>query len=472
MIERWPMPDQITRLRSGTPGMAFPPLLAGLPAELLALQHTLERTQWWSAEQLRAQQFRQLDVLLQQAATIPFHAARLNAAGWRKGQPITPAIWSRLPPLTRADLQREGEDLHAPTPPQEHGAVAQAATGGSTGQPVRVRRTALEALLWNGLQLREELWHREDPGGHIARVRTVPAHLSPEQAAQVRSPDGLTLPDWGPPIALVWSTGRLTLIDSTRDVGEQVSALQRLDPDYLFTQPSNLRLILAECRAQGTRFSRLRAVWTLSEGVEDDLRDACRDVLGVPIVHNYSCAEVGYLVLQCPQQERHFHICAETVLLEVVDAQGRACAPGEIGRVLVTGLHNFAMPLLRYELGDEAEVGGRCACGRGLPVLRRVVGRTMDRLRLHGGGERRVELRHYTLAKDPRILEYQVVQRSLQLVEILLVLRAPLDPGAETALLALARQGLGEDFEIRLRSVEAIPRTPAGKLRPFISDVT
>ena len=193
--------------------------------------------------------------------------------------------------------------------------------------------------------------------------------------------------------------------------------------------------------------------------------------LGARIVHNYSTAEAGYLALQCPEDERHFHVCAETVLLEVVDAQGRACAPGEVGRVLLTPLHNFAMPLLRYEVGDEAEVGPPCPCGRGLPVLRAIVGRTLDRLLLPDGSERRAELRHYRLARNPRVVEYQVVQRSLERIEVLLVVTSPLDAQEEDALRALAREEVGEGFRIDLTTVDSIPRTPAGKLRPFMSDL-
>jgi phenylacetate-CoA ligase len=254
-------------------------------------------------------------------------------------------------------------------------------------------------------------------------------------------------------------------------VADQVAFLQRLDPEYVLTPPSNLRLIVAHCRVNGIRLPRLRAVWTLSEVVEDGLREDCRAVLGARIVHNYSTAEAGYLALQCPDHEQHVHVCAETVLLEVVDAQGHACAPGEVGRVLLTPLHNFAMPLLRYEVGDEAEVGPPCPCGRGLPVLRAVVGRTLDRLLLPDGTERRAELRHYRLARDPRVIEYQVVQRSLERVEILLVLTAPLDRRDEDALRALAREELGEGFHIDLTAVASIPRTAAGKLRPFMSDL-
>jgi phenylacetate-coenzyme A ligase PaaK-like adenylate-forming protein len=63
--------------------------------------------------------------------------------------------------------------------------------------------------------------------------------------------------------------------------------------------------------------------------------------------------------------------------VEVLDEEGRPCAPGETGRVVATSLNNFAMPLIRYETGDTAEVGAPCPCGRGLPVLTRIMGRDL-----------------------------------------------------------------------------------------------
>ena len=90
------------------------------------------------------------------------------------------------------------------------------------------------------------------------------------------------------------------------------------------------------------------------------------------------------------------------------------------------------MPLLRYELGDEAEVGAPCPCGRGLPVLRRVVGRTFDYLTLPSGDRRRPNVNHYGLAEVAAIQEFQIVQRSLERIEVLMVLSCPLSTDETT----------------------------------------
>jgi phenylacetate-CoA ligase len=373
--------------------------------------------------------------------------------------------------LTRHDVQQAGARLHSTDLPAGCGNTAESATGGSTGIPVRVRRSELDRLMWNAAAVREELWHREDPAGRMVMARRVsPRLITPEQSAMMRSPDGLTLPDWGMPAALLWRTGPLILMDHRLPLPQQVALLRRADPAYLYLNPATLRLLLAELRDSRTALPSLRAVWTVGEVVDPTLRELCQDVLGVRIVHNYSAAEVGYIALQCPDLP-HFHVQSELVLVEVLDAAGRACGPGEVGRVVVTPLHNFAMPLLRYELGDEAEVGSACSCGRGLPVLTRIVGRTVDLLTLPSGEQRRTDFQHYRLSRIAAIREYQVVQRSLEQIEVLLVLGRPLTAAEEQEARAVFFEEFGGEFRIDLTVCDAIPRSEAGKLRPFISDL-
>ncbi len=453
--------------------VAWPAVSTGMAAQLLALQRQFDATQFWPPERLRAQQFRQLRLLVAHAArSVPFHAARLRAAGIDPDAELTEAAWARLPVLARQDVQREDARLHAAGVPATHGKISETTTGGSTGVPVRVRKTALDQLLWNALHVREEIWHREDPGGTIARVRALPGHFTPAQMAAVQSPDGLTLPDWGPPANLLWRTGRLTVIDYKKPIPEQAAFLQRLRPDYLLTNPSNLQLLLWHFRAEGMALPGLRAVWTSGEMVPEGLREDCRAVLGVRIVDNYTAGECGYMALQCPEHEELFHVQSEAVLLEVLDEHDRPCEPGQVGRVVVTPLHNFAMPLLRYAIGDEAEPGGACACGRGLPVLRRLVGRTLDHLTLSDGARRRVNFGHGRLSQVVAIREFQVAQTALGRIEVRIVAARPLTEAEERLVRAVMQVEFGEGFRIELQYHDAIPRTAAGKLRPFISEMS
>jgi phenylacetate-CoA ligase len=143
-----------------------------------------------------------------------------------------------------------------------------------------------------------------------------------------------------------------------------------------------------------------------------------------------------------------------------------------VGRVILTPLHNYAQPLLRYELGDYAECGGACPCGRSLPVLSRILGKTIDRFVLPTG-----ELRFQTggfnrLAHSPAIVQMQLVQTSRTRMELRLVLRRPLTAPEEQALRETTIRNLGYPFEIAIVAVDDIPRAAGGKYRKFRSDVT
>ena len=456
-------------LRGVVDEVAWPVVMAGLPAELMSLQRQLDATQWWPEEQSRAYQLRQLRHLLSHAArTIPFYAARLRTAGVDPEAPLTEEMWSRLPVLTRSEVQEAGPGLYSTQVPESHGAVSEAGTSGSTGVPIWVRKTALDNLMWNAIHIREELWHREDPMGALARIRGYPSGVTPEQAAAMRSTQGLCLPDWGPPTNLLWRTGRFGMVTYLLPAAEQVAFLRHFDPDYLFTLPTNLSLLLARLRETGERLPKLRAVWTISEIADPALRAECREVLGCQIVSNYSAWETGYIGLQCPSHE-HYHVQSEVVRIEVLDRYDRPCAPGEIGRVVATPLHNFAMPLIRYELGDEAEVGDACPCGRGLPVLKRVVGRMLDYLTLPSGVRRRVNIGHHALSSIRAIREYQLVQQDRRRLDLILVVARPLTAEEEAGVRAALAREVGEEFTYALHYRDALPRSDEGKLRAFVS---
>ena len=450
--------------------MTWPALNVGLGAELMAVQRQYDASQWWPLETLLAEQFRQLRHLVAHAAAhIPFHRERLHAAGIDPAQPITPESWARLPVLTRRDLQDAGAALFAASIPASHGPIAESASGGSTGIPVRVRKSGLDAFLWNASQVREEIWHRKDVTGLYARIRRAPDTLPAEHLARTRTPHGLRLQDWGAPLSLIWNTGPLVMFDIDQPIAAQAEFLRTTRPQYLSTPPSNLRLLAAHCRDHGLDIH-LDSVWTRSEIVDPSLRDLCQAAFGAQIIDNYSAAETGYIALQCPEYP-HFHVQAETMLVEVLDAAGRACAAGETGRVVVTPLHNFATPLLRYEIGDEAVAGAPCPCGRGLPVLEAIIGRTLDHLTLPDGRKRRVDFRHYRLSRIHAVREFQIVQRSLSEIEIRLVVSRTLTDAEVATVHQIARAEFGADFSLTLTYHPSLPRTAADKLRPFVSEL-
>jgi phenylacetate-CoA ligase len=257
------------------------------------------------------------------------------------------------------------------------------------------------------------------------------------------------------------------------ELHEQVDWMLRERPDYLISFPSNLMALAKHCIDKGIEFPNLKQVLTVGETVPQQARDLARQAWGVPLKDSYSCEEAGYLTIQCPEHDV-YHVQSENALVEVVDDDGKPCAPGEAGRVLITSLHNFATPLIRYQLGDYAEVGAPCACGRGLPVITRVLGRQRNRLVLPDGSTVFPYFGNHDdyEAIAPQVRQFQYIQRSLEEIEKRMVVSEPLTAGQEEEMRALIRKNLGYPYRVTLTYFDEMPPGPRGKFEEFVSEVS
>jgi phenylacetate-CoA ligase len=185
----------------------------------------------------------------------------------------------------------------------------------------------------------------------------------------------------------------------------------------------------------------------------------------------YSSSECGMLALQCPVSGE-YHSQSEVAIVEVIDTNGKHCEPGEIGRVVVTPLHNFAMPLIRYDTGDFAEAGCPCACGRGLPTLKRILGRRRNRLHLPDGNTTWPQLSSMPWQElAPAVERFQLRQEK----DFSLVFRYqasdPLPVDSLTRIGAALMDQLRYTLPIEFEHVAALPVSEAGKLEDFVSSI-
>ncbi len=450
------------RVRSHSPHLLWPALASPRGAQVLALLHQLEHSQWWSADRLLDHQLRQLAVLLRHAReTVPYYRQRLRGlelAGDTLGMDALRA----LPLLRRRDLQTFESGLRSEADPARFGGSTVVHTSGSTGEPVKVHKTGLDQLLWEAITLREHLWHRRDPCAQLASIRIA-------QQGVGQPPHGTVLPTWGPPTQDLWHTGPSALLSLRTDIATQYEWLLQRDPHYLLTFPSNLDAVLRHARGDPRRLTRLAQVRTVGETVTPQLRAAVAGQWQVPLVDLYSSNELGYVALQCPEGE-HYHVMSESVLVEVLDEQDNPCSPGQTGRLVISCLHNFATPLLRYDIGDHAQVGRPCPCGRGLPTLTRILGRSRN-LVTHPDGRRhwpQVGFARYREVAPVR--QYQLVQVSRREIEVHLVTDRALSAHEEAALGEVVNASLGYPFRLAFRYHEGeIPRGPGHKFEEFVS---
>ena len=452
-----PTPETVPA-ESQVDGVAWPPLDASFPDGLSGLLKQLEQTQWLPREALEAAQRRQLAVLLAHAeAQSPHFRQRLKDAGLGVEQLLAPGGLAALPPLARRDLQANRRQIQAAQMPSSHLPLGEVSTSGSSGTPVVVTRTGINQMFWQAFTVRDHLWHRRDASLALAVTRANLGSDAPQE-----------YPNWGSPVADLYATGPGHLLHISRPPAEQLAWLRRVDPGYFLTYPTSLGALLDEIEKEGARLPGLRQVRTIGETVSAHLRTRTRAVLGVDIADCYSSQELGNMAIQCPQSGL-YHLMSEGYIVEVLDPQGAPCGEGETGRLVVTDLHNFATPLIRYDLGDYAEVGPVCSCGRGSPTLRRIVGRERNMVTIDGQ-------RHWPLVGFHRfrevapIIQYQLVQQAPERIDFRYVSVAPLSAGQEQLLTEIVREALRHPFEIQFHVYEgSIPLPASGKFEEFVN---
>jgi len=431
-------------------------------AALLGQLFQLEQTQWLSGPALLERQLPQFRNLATHAHRhSPFYRDIFDRCAIRADEPWSEEKLRSVPLLTRQTLVEQAATIHSSVVPQAHEPSQMVQTSGSTGQIVQVKRTAISNLMWMALTLRDHLWHRRDFSQSTAFIR---ANLKAQDDDAIARKEG-----WGIPVSLVFESGPGYRQSFSMSASDQAAWLLRRNPRYLLTYPTNLSALLDEFERMGRFPSQLKEVRTIGETFSASLKARCEQDFALKTVDAYSAQEVGAIALQCPVSSL-YHVQAESLIVEVLDEDGVPCKEGEVGRVVITDLHNFATPIVRYEIRDYAEVGGACPCGRGLPTLKRILGRRRNMVTLPDGSRHWPSVGFHAFRGIAPIRQYQGVQHTVDTVEMKLVVDAPLSAQQEELLRTVILDALGYPFTLRFSYHDAeLPKTRGGKFEEFIS---
>jgi phenylacetate-CoA ligase len=325
---------------------------------------------------------------------------------------------------------------------------------------VRVAATKLDLRWQKILALRGYLWAGLDLSRSLAAVHRM-------RPGMAEYPNGSAHRNWDPPSDIPFPTGTLHQLSTHASLEEQWEWLQRIKPAYLYTRPSFLRGYAQLARHGNFRFEK---ILTTGEVVDQNLRSLALEKLGATIHDRYASQEAGCFAIQCPDTTT-YHVQSETIIIELLNDEGAPCQEGEIGRVVVTPLFNFAAPLLRYEIGDYAEAGGACTCGRSLPTLKRIMGRRRNMLVGRDGRHYWPQLHGFDFYKVSQCREHQFRQVAPDVIEMWLVVDNPRTDAQEEEMRKIVTAALPVPFEIRFRYVDEFPRGPSDKHEELISFV-
>lgn len=375
-------------------------------AQALQLLHQLKANQFLDVSHKKKAQARALATLFSHAYEYsPFWSEKLKQVGFEVGR-VSEFNFENLSPLTRVHIQENFVALRARWPQCQPDKVFTVATSGSTGQPVRVEKyTDFYQPLDQALALLELEWFGRDPSQAIAYIgpQLEDKHLS----------------SWGGIYAALGYRGAYYKRNfSDKTVSSHLDWIETIRPRYLKCSPF-LAAQMAEMAIASGRHLQVDQIISVSETVSPKQRQLCMQGFDARIVDRYSSEETGMIALQCPKHD-HLHVIDSTVLVEIVDDDGKPCELGQVGKVLVTALHSFAMPIIRYDLGDFAE-WGTCDCGRTMPVIKRVWGRTRASVSMPGRGSVPMGFIGDDLGKIETIKEFRLRQYSDYVLELELV---------------------------------------------------
>ena len=423
----------------------------------VAARRALEQTQWWPRERLVALQVERLRALLTEAgAHVPYYRALFAATGFDPARVTRLADLQRLPVLTKAIIRAHTDALK-----HEHASrLATSTTGGSSGEPLifhigKERVSHDVAAKWRATR-----WWGVDIGDRETVLWGSPIELGAQDRARL----------WRDRL---FRSRLLSAFDmSQRNLDRFIASIRAFRPRMVFGYPYSLALLARHADERGVLLNDVgvKVVFVTSEQLYDDQRATIGRVFGCPVANGYGGRDAGFIAHECPAGG--MHITAEDIIVELLDAEGRNVPVGEPGEVTVTHLASKDYPFVRYRTGDIAVLDDRvCPCGRGLPLLREIQGRTNDFLKALNGTPIPCGAFTYLLRSVPGIASFKIVQETIHTTRLMIVAGAGFEPASLDAVVAGFRHRLGESVAVDIELVPAIPKERSGKFRYIVSKV-
>ncbi len=415
----------------------------------------MEAVQWWSPERIAELQVQRLrEFLLDVGTHVPYYRDMFARLGFVPGDTRSASDLARLPLLTKPLIRAHTDALrHAHAT-----GLARFNTGGSSGEPLvfyigRRRVSHDVAAKWRATR-----WWGVDIG-------------DPEIVV------------WGSPIEL----GKQDHIKQWRDrmlrtqllpafemseakVDGFIATIRQVRPRMLFGYPSALTHIASHARKRGIAMDDLgiHVAFVTSERLYDDQRATISDVFGCKVANGYGGRDAGFIAHECPVG--NMHLTADDIVVEIVNDKGEVQLPGTAGEIVVTHLSTHDFPFIRYRTGDIGVLGSAaCKCGRGLPLLQDLQGRSTDFVVAADGTVMHGLSLIYILRDLPGIRAFKVVQESRAFTRVLLVAEEGFLQASVDVIEDGFKKRLGSNVIVDVRLVDDIPAEKSGKFRYIIS---
>jgi len=423
----------------------------------VALRRQMEQSQWWTATQLQSLQLQRLKALLHRAQQhVPYYQNLFTEIDFHSDQVNSLTDLRRLPLLNKAQIRQHCESFKA----DDTCGLTRFNTGGSSGEPLiffigKERVSHDVAAKWRATR-----WWGVDIGDPEIVVWGSPIELGTQDKIKI----------WRDRI---FRTRLLPAFDmSETKIDGFLAQIRRTRPAMLFGYPSVLSHLATRARSRGLPMNDLgiRVAFVTSERLYDEQRQQISQTYGCSVANGYGGRDAGFIAHECPHGS--MHITAEDIIVEILDEKGEQVPAGTSGEIVITHLATGDFPFIRYRTGDIGTLSEKaCACGRGLPVLQEVEGRSTDFVIAQDGTVMHGLALIYILRDMPEVRSFKIEQESLDFTKVLIVPEKPLNEVCYKKIREGFQARLGKNVNIEIIEVATIFPEKSGKYRYVVSKI-
>lgn len=408
--------------------------------------------QWKSSKRLVALQNRSLRRVVHHAyANVSYYRKLFDSIGLNPQDMASVKDIDKLPVLTKDiilanypnNIVATNADLRKCSPRM---------TSGSSGKKLEVILDHKVAALYRLMQLRQLLDIGYKPWDRVAYIR------------------------YGRPVTKVFfqkfGLFRRYYVPLEWTPERQLSEIFRIRPQIINAYPSVLYLLARTITRDEAKRLRLKFLLSNSELLTQHVREHLEEVFQCKVYDDYSCLEFSAIGFECSMQ--NLHIASDNVIVEILDENGKQVPNGQQGRIVITALNNYAMPYIRYEIGDIGILSNEgCPCGRNFPILKSIVGRCDDFLVMPSGRLIDPQTAVFQIEVIPEVKEFRTIQGTDYGITVNLVT----EKRAEFESIKLQiEKNLGSVFDdgvrIDVTQVTSLDRGSTGKHRSIISHIS
>lgn len=411
--------------------------------------HRLRKQQWLGTVELKEIQRRKLLAMLRHAyQNVSYYRNLFDSAGIRPEDIKNVEDLSKIPITTRSQLQQlPPEEIVAKGISLSH--CKKITTAGSSGIPLvvflRKKDNDFYDMVWarTSLENGKRLW---DSTAYFK------FHFPPKF--------------WFERLG-IWRKKIISLLD---DPEKQIEFLRRVRPDVIRGNAFQLVSLAKIMYQKKIKDINPRLVFSLGSLLDSKSRELIASAFGAEVFDYYGATELGCIAWEC-SDHKGYHINIDTVVVELIK-KGKAANLGEMGKIICTGLHSFAMPFIRYDIGDVGIASEeKCSCGRGLPLLRSLEGRADDFFVSTNSTLFSPSVIVNQIKLISGISQFKIIQNSEKDVTAQIAPGNNFSQDTINKIKETMRKIMGNDLNVEVQIFDVIPPDPSGKIRSLISKV-